>query len=49
MTSPEITAERRRLDAEAIGWTEVRNLVEISYELVAPRSLLKKIKSGEAK
>jgi predicted DNA-binding protein (MmcQ/YjbR family) len=38
-----------RLDAEAIDWTEVRNLVEISYELVAPKSLLKKIKAGEAK
>lgn len=38
-----------RLDAEAIDWTEVRNLVEISYGLVAPRSLLKKVKASEAK
>jgi phosphoribosylglycinamide formyltransferase-1 len=38
-----------RLDAEAIDWTEVRNLVEISYELVAPKSLLKKVKAVQAK
>ena len=38
-----------RLDAEAIDWTEVRNLVEISYGLAAPKSLLKRIKAGEAK
>ena len=31
-----------RLDGEAIDWTEVRNLVELSYGLVAPKRLLKK-------
>jgi predicted DNA-binding protein (MmcQ/YjbR family) len=31
-----------RLDGEAIDWAEVRNLVELSYELVAPKRLLKK-------
>ena len=31
-----------RLDGEAIDWSEVRNLVELSYGLVAPKSLLKK-------
>jgi predicted DNA-binding protein (MmcQ/YjbR family) len=31
-----------RLDGEAIDWAEVRNLVELSYGLVAPKSLLKK-------
>jgi predicted DNA-binding protein (MmcQ/YjbR family) len=28
-----------RLDGEAIDWSEVRNLVELSYELVAPKRL----------
>jgi predicted DNA-binding protein (MmcQ/YjbR family) len=31
-----------RLDGEAIDWAEVRNLVELSYGLVAPKRLLKK-------
>jgi len=31
-----------RLDGEAIDWAEVRNLVELSYGLVAPKGLLKK-------
>jgi predicted DNA-binding protein (MmcQ/YjbR family) len=31
-----------RLDGEAIDWTEVKNLVELSYELAAPKRLLKK-------
>jgi len=31
-----------RLDGEAIDWAEVRNLVELSYELAAPKRLLKK-------
>jgi len=30
-----------RLDGEAIDWSEVRNLVELSYELAAPKALLK--------
>lgn len=30
-----------RLDGEAIDWSEVRNLVELSYALAAPKSLLK--------
>jgi predicted DNA-binding protein (MmcQ/YjbR family) len=30
-----------RLDGEAIDWSEVRNLVELSYELVAPKRLVK--------
>jgi predicted DNA-binding protein (MmcQ/YjbR family) len=29
-----------RLDGEAIDWSEVRNLLELSYELVAPKRLL---------
>jgi predicted DNA-binding protein (MmcQ/YjbR family) len=31
-----------RLDGGAIDWSEVRNLVELSYELVAPKRLRKK-------
>jgi predicted DNA-binding protein (MmcQ/YjbR family) len=31
-----------RLDGEAIDWAEVRNLVEMSYGLVAPKRVLKK-------
>jgi predicted DNA-binding protein (MmcQ/YjbR family) len=30
-----------RLDSEAIDWSEVRNLVEMSYRLVAPKKLVK--------
>ena len=29
-----------RLDGEAIDWSEVRNLVELSFELVAPKRLV---------
>src|SRR5450755_5016695 len=29
-----------RLDAEAVDWSEVRNLLELSYALVAPKRLL---------
>ena len=31
-----------RLDGEAVDWSEVRNLLELSYELVAPKKLLLK-------
>src|SRR5882757_5527178 len=31
-----------RLDGEAIDWSEVRNLVELSYRWVAPKRLLSK-------
>jgi phosphoribosylglycinamide formyltransferase-1 len=31
-----------RLDGEAIDWSEVRNLVELSYGLAAPKTLLKR-------
>jgi predicted DNA-binding protein (MmcQ/YjbR family) len=31
-----------RLDAEAVDWSEVRNLLELSYGLVAPKRLLLK-------
>lgn len=31
-----------RLDGDAVDWSEVRNLVELSYELVAPKRLLSK-------
>jgi len=31
-----------RLDGGAIDWSEVRNLVELSYALAAPKSLLKR-------
>ena len=30
-----------RLDGESVDWSEVRNLVELSYGLVAPKRLLK--------
>ncbi|MEA3142399.1 MAG: hypothetical protein QOK23_4568 [Gammaproteobacteria bacterium] len=38
-----------RLDGEAIDWAEVRNLVEISYRLAAPKSLLKKREASGGK
>jgi predicted DNA-binding protein (MmcQ/YjbR family) len=38
-----------RLDGEAIDWGEVRNLVEMSYRLVAPKSLLKKREASGGK
>jgi predicted DNA-binding protein (MmcQ/YjbR family) len=31
-----------RLDGEAIDWSEVRNLVELSHGLAAPKTLLKR-------
>jgi predicted DNA-binding protein (MmcQ/YjbR family) len=31
-----------RLDGEAVDWSEVKNLVELSYGLVAPKTLLLK-------
>jgi phosphoribosylglycinamide formyltransferase-1 len=31
-----------RLDGEGVDWSEVRNLVELSYGLVAPKRLLRK-------
>jgi phosphoribosylglycinamide formyltransferase-1 len=31
-----------RLDGEGVDWSEVRNLVELSYGLVAPKRLLSK-------
>jgi predicted DNA-binding protein (MmcQ/YjbR family) len=31
-----------RLDGEAVDWSEVENLVELSYSLVAPKTLLLK-------
>jgi predicted DNA-binding protein (MmcQ/YjbR family) len=31
-----------RLDGEAVDWSEVENLVELSYRLVAPKTLLLK-------
>jgi predicted DNA-binding protein (MmcQ/YjbR family) len=31
-----------RLDGEAVDWSEVKNLLELSYELVAPKRLLLK-------
>jgi predicted DNA-binding protein (MmcQ/YjbR family) len=31
-----------RLDGEAVDWSEVKNLVELSHGLVAPKSLLAK-------
>jgi predicted DNA-binding protein (MmcQ/YjbR family) len=31
-----------RLDGEAVDWSEVKNLVELSYGLVAPKRLLAK-------
>ena len=37
-----------RLDGEAIDWSEVRNLVELSYALVAPKRLAKAYQSAGA-
>jgi len=37
-----------RLDGEAVDWSEVRNLVELSYGLVAPKQLLKNYESRPA-
>lgn len=31
-----------RLDGEAVDWSEVENLVELSYSLVAPKTLLRR-------
>ena len=35
-----------RLDRGAIDWSEVRNIVELSYCLVAPKTLSKSVASG---
>ena len=37
-----------RLDGEAIDWSEVRNLVELSYALVAPKRLANALPSAGA-
>ena len=31
-----------RLDGEAIDWTELKNLVELSHEFAAPKALLQR-------
>ena len=33
-----------RLDRGAVDWREVENILELSYRLVAPKSLVKKLK-----
>ena len=35
-----------RLDREAVDWAEVRNVVELSYRLVAPRTLVRALDGG---
>jgi predicted DNA-binding protein (MmcQ/YjbR family) len=35
-----------RLDLGAIDWSEVQNLVELSYGLVAPKTLVKALEAG---
>ena len=37
-----------RLDGPAVDWSEVDNLVQLSYRLVAPPTLLKKLDAAEA-
>ena len=37
-----------RLDRKAIDWTEVQNLVELSYCLAAPRTLVKAFEASSA-
>jgi predicted DNA-binding protein (MmcQ/YjbR family) len=37
-----------RLDGKAIDWSEVENLVELSYRLVAPKTLVKVFESPSA-
>jgi predicted DNA-binding protein (MmcQ/YjbR family) len=37
-----------RLDGDAIDWSEVRNLVELSYVLVAPKRLAKSVQMSGA-
>jgi hypothetical protein len=37
-----------RLDRKAIDWAEVRNLVQLSYCLVAPKTLVKVVESRPA-
>jgi phosphoribosylglycinamide formyltransferase-1 len=37
-----------RLDGKSIDWTEVQNLVELSYRLVAPKTLLKSLETRQA-
>jgi predicted DNA-binding protein (MmcQ/YjbR family) len=36
-----------RLDGPAVDWSEVRNLVELSYRLAAPKALVKKFDAAE--
>ena len=38
-----------RLDVEAVDWREVQNLVELSYCLVAPKTLVKVFESASAR
>jgi predicted DNA-binding protein (MmcQ/YjbR family) len=35
-----------RLDGTAVDWSEVKNLVELSYRLAAPQTLLKRLEEG---
>jgi predicted DNA-binding protein (MmcQ/YjbR family) len=36
-----------RLDGGAVAWSEVDNLVELSYRLAAPRTLIKKLDAAD--
>jgi predicted DNA-binding protein (MmcQ/YjbR family) len=36
-----------RLDRKATDWSEVQNLVELSYSLVAPKTLVRELKQRE--
>lgn len=36
-----------RLDREVVDWNEVQNIVELSYRLVAPKTLARTIATGE--
>jgi predicted DNA-binding protein (MmcQ/YjbR family) len=38
-----------RLDHKAVDWTEVRNLVELSYCLAAPKTLSKAVEASTAR
>jgi predicted DNA-binding protein (MmcQ/YjbR family) len=35
-----------RLDGAAVDWSEVKNLVELSYRLAAPKTLLRRLDGG---
>jgi predicted DNA-binding protein (MmcQ/YjbR family) len=37
-----------RLDGPAVDWSEVRNLVELSYRLAAPKTLIKTLDATDA-